>query len=608
MCGIIGYVGKKQALPVLMEGLTNMEYRGYDSAGVCVSKEGLIRVRAQGNIGKLKEQLAQHNLQGTSGIGHTRWATHGIPDEGNAHPHLDCHGSVAIVHNGIIENYQELREELKAAGHTFDSQTDSEVLAHLIEVECEHGSGLTAIHRALKRVRGTYGLLVMMKDLPQTLFVARMGSPLVIGVGSQEHYVASDPSAILPYTRDMIFLDDGELAAVSVEGVGLMNLDQTPVNKQVERFMWEVEAAKKNGQAHFMLKEILEQPHVIENSTRGRIDLIGTRAVLGGLSEVQDRLQEIDRLIIVGCGSAYYAGLVGEYLFEELAGMPVEVELASEFRYRKPIISTRTAVLAISQSGETADTLEAIREAKRKHALTLGLVNVVGSSVARETDAGVYNHAGPEVGVASTKAFLSQLTILTLMSVYLGQLRGTLSERAAGEVLAALYEIPDQVETILHNRASIRDIALTYQDMTNCLFLGRKYQAPIAYESALKMKEVSYVHAEGYSCGEMKHGPIALIDKSFPSVVLCPEDSVFEKTRSSMEELRARGGKIIAVTTNPDLVSHLCEDMIVVPQTLECLQPLLTVIPMQLLAYEMALARNLDPDRPRNLAKSVTVE
>ena len=591
-----------------MQGLKNLEYRGYDSAGVCVQDGGLLRVRAEGKIAQLERRLAQVSLAGTCGIGHTRWATHGVPDEWNAHPHFDCHERVATVHNGIIENYQELREELIGSGHQFTSQTDSEVLAHLIERELATSVGLTAIRRGLKRVRGTYGLVVIFKDVPQTLFVARMGSPLVIGVGAHEQYIASDPSAILAHTRDVIFLDDGEIAAVSPEGITLANLDDRPVTKRVERVTWEVETAQKNGQAHFMLKEILETGEVIENSTRGRIDLIGTRAVLGGLRDVSERLKEVDRIIIVGCGSAYYAGLVGEYLMEELAGIPVEVELGSEFRYRKPIISARTAVLSISQSGETADTLEAVREAKRKHALTLGLVNVVGSSVARETDAGVYNHAGPEIGVASTKAFLSQLSVLTLMSVYLGQLRGTLSDRDAGEVLAGLYEIPDQIKIILETRAAIREIALRYKEMTNCLFLGRKYQAPIAYESALKLKEVSYVHAEGYSCGEMKHGPIALIDKDFPSFVLCPEDSVFEKTRSSMEELRARGGKIIAVTTNPDLVSHLCEEIIVVPQTIECLQPLLTVIPMQLFAYEMALARNLDPDRPRNLAKSVTVE
>ncbi|MBI4438254.1 glutamine--fructose-6-phosphate transaminase (isomerizing) [Candidatus Uhrbacteria bacterium] len=608
MCGIIGYVGKKRALPILLTGLSAMEYRGYDSAGVCVQASGLVRIRAAGKIEKLRERLPPAPLAGTAGIAHTRWATHGVPDEANAHPHMDCHEQVAIVHNGIIENYSELREGLKAKGHTFTSQTDSEVLAHLIESECEEASGLAAIRRALKRVRGTYGIVVIFKDIPQTLFAARMGSPLVIGVGAHEHYVASDPSAILAHTRDVIFLDDGELAAVSSEGVTLAGLDEQPVNKQVERVTWEVETAQKNGNPHFMLKEILEQSAVVENSTRGRIDLIGTRAVLGGLRDVSERLEEIDRIIIIGCGSAYYAGLVGEYLLEELTGIPVEVELGSEFRYRKPIISARTAVLAISQSGETADTLEAVREAKRKHALTLGLVNVVGSTVARETDAGVYNHAGPEIGVASTKAFLSQLSVLALMGVYLGALRGVLPEREAGAVLAALYEIPDQIQMILEGRARISQIVKRHAAMGNCLFLGRKYQAPIAYEGALKLKEVSYVHAEGYSCGEMKHGPIALIDTSFPSVVLCPLDSVFEKTRSNMEEIRARGGKIIAITTDHDAVSSLCEEVIIVPKTLECLQPLLTVIPTQILAYEMAVARGFDPDRPRNLAKSVTVE
>ena len=609
MCGIIGYVGTKQATPVLIDGLKALEYRGYDSAGVCIQNGRLVTVRSEGKIAELDKKVGRHHLEGTAGIAHTRWATHGVPEERNAHPHRDCFGRIALVHNGIIENYQELKNELIAAGHKFESDTDSEVLTHLIEDEMKNDCALlSAVRRSLRRVRGTYGLVVIAREVPQTLVVARMGSPLVIGVGEGEYFVASDPSAIVTHTKDVIFLDDGELAAVTSEGIALRTLDERLVEKKVQRLEWNLEVAKKEGHEHFMLKEILEQPKVVENSCRGRIDMMGSQVVLGGLEDVRDRLSQINRLMIVGCGSAYYAGLVGEYLFEEIAGLPVEVELASEFRYRKPIISERTAVLAISQSGETADTLEAIEEARRKHALTLGLVNVVGSSIARATDSGVYNHAGPEIGVASTKAFVSQLTVLSLMSIYMGQLHGTLSEKRAGALLSALYELPDLISETLNLRTQIRDIAQRFARTENCLFLGRKFQAPIAYEGALKIKEVSYIHAEGYTSGEMKHGPIALIDQSFPSIVLCPEDSVFEKTRSNMEELRARRGPLIAVTTPGTNLGSLADEVIEVPKTLEELQPILTVLPTQILAYELAVARALDPDKPRNLAKSVTVE
>lgn len=609
MCGIVGYVGTREAKPILLEGLRTLEYRGYDSAGVCIQSSRLKTVRSEAKIDALQKKMQRHSLNGTAGIAHTRWATHGVPDERNAHPHRGCEGTIAIVHNGIIENYAELKQGLLDIGHTFDSDTDSEVLAHLIEDEFQKdGHLLRATRSVLRRVRGTYGLVVIARDVPQTLVVARMGSPLVIGVGEGEHYVASDPSAIISHTKDVIFLDDGEIAVVTSEGVGLSNLDDSQVDKRVERLDWELEIAQKDGHEHFMLKEILEQPEVIERSCRGRIDVISRRVVLGGLDGIVERLKEIDRMIIVGCGSAYYAGLVGEYLFEELSGIPVEVELASEFRYRKPIISERTAVLAISQSGETADTLEAIREAKRKHALTLGLVNTVGSTIARETDAGVYNHAGPEIGVASTKAFVSQLTVLALMSIYFGRLRGSMSERYAGELLGQLAELPDYVQKTLKVHDRVKDIAKKYSSMENCLFLGRTFHAPIAYEGALKMKEVSYVHAEGYTSGEMKHGPIALIDHSFPSVVLCPNDSVFEKTCSNISELRARNGPIIAITTTGSHCDGIADDIIKIPKIHEAFQPILSVIPTQLLAYEFAVARMLDPDKPRNLAKSVTVE
>ncbi|MBI4592216.1 glutamine--fructose-6-phosphate transaminase (isomerizing) [Candidatus Uhrbacteria bacterium] len=605
MCGIIGYVGAKPATPILMEGLKQLEYRGYDSAGMCVQNGKLTTVRSEGKIAQLEEKVLKFEMYGTCGIAHTRWATHGVPDERNAHPHRDCTGGVAMVHNGIIENYQELKGELIDHGHSFASDTDSEVLAHLIEDELEVGTALfMAVKRVLSRVRGTYGVVVITRDTPQTLIAARMGSPLVIGIGEGEYFIASDPSAIIAHTKDVLYLDDGEIAAVTSEGVSLDGVEQTSVQDRVAKIDWDVEEATKAGHPHFMLKEILEQPEVIENSIRGRVDLLHGRCVLGGLEGVRDRLSEIDRIVIVGCGSAYYAGLVGEYLLEELAGIPVEVELASEFRYRKPLLTSRTAVLAISQSGETADTLEAVREAKRKNVLTLGLVNVVGSSIARETDAGVYNHAGSEVGVASTKAFVSQLTVLTLMAVYLGQLRGTLTY--GGEILAALCELPAQVREILDRRQEIVSIALTLKGAEHCLFLGRTLHAPIAYEGALKLKEVSYVHAEGYTSGEMKHGPIALIREGFPCVVLCPQDGMFEKNWSNIQELKARGGHIIAITSGEPLSS--IESQVVLPQTHEVLQPILSTIPLQLLAYEVAVARDLDPDRPRNLAKSVTVE
>ncbi len=621
MCGIVGYVGSKQALPVLMGGLRKLEYRGYDSAGVCLQGQARVGhagagsppvlnvVRSEGKIEDLAAKVASHDLRGTLGIAHTRWATHGEPQERNAHPHRDCTGSVAIVHNGIIENHVELRARLVKTGHVFHSDTDSEVISHLIEEALKGGAaGLDAVHSALSHVRGTYGLVVIFRDMPQMLFVARMGSPLVIGIGEGEHFIASDPSALIEHTRNVVFLDDGELASVSSEGITLRSLDHSSIAPLVQHLQWDIERATRQGYDHFMMKEIMEQPQVIENSIRGRIDLIGGRAVLGGLSEVQQRLKQIDRIVIVGCGSAYYAGLMGEYLIEELSGIPVEVELASEYRYRKPIITERTAVLAISQSGETADTLEAVREAGRKQALTLGLVNTVGSSIARVTDAGVYNHAGPEIGVASTKAFVSQMTVLSLMAIYIGQLSGSLPEARARELLAALYELPELAQQVIENRQQVSEIAQRFAHIDNCLFLGRKFQAPIAYEGALKLKEVSYIHAEGYTSGEMKHGPIALIDPNFPSIVLCPQDSVYEKTCSNISELKARRGPIIAITTCGSLPAVEADETIIVPHTIELFQPILTVIPLQILAYEAALARGLDPDKPRNLAKAVTVE
>lgn len=612
MCGIVGYIGKREALPILMDGLRRLEYRGYDSAGVAMVNGNLHIKRAAGKIAQLESALIDFDGTGTLGIAHTRWATHGAPTEDNAHPHRDCHDRLAIVHNGIIENYAELRDHLKTKGHTFRSQTDTEVLAHLIEEERGHHVGLSlkdAVLAALNQVRGAYGLAVVSADDPNTLIVARLGSPLVIGVGQDEWFVASDPSAILAHSREMVYLNDGELCVINRDGYEITRLDNTPVTKCIEHIDWSVEDVQKNGQAHFMLKEMLEGPDVLMNTMRGRLNVEEGTAVLGGLRDVADKLRGIDRLIIVACGSARIAGQVGKYMLEEYVGIAVEVEMASEFRYRQPVLTPTTAVLAISQSGETADTLAAIREAKMKGVLTLGIVNAVGSSIARETDAGVYNHAGPEIGVASTKAFLSQMTVLALLTIFLGRQR-RMSVATGQRIAKELTELPALLQSVLDQRESIKAMAERWSDAKNFFFLGRKYNTPIACEGALKLKEISYIHAEGYAAGELKHGPIALIDADFPSVVICPKDSVYEKTRSNMEEIRARGGKIIAVTTvgNEAEISAIADDVIAIPKTLEMLTPILATAPLHLFAYYMALARNCDPDKPRNLAKSVTVE
>lgn len=615
MCGIVGYIGKREALPVLLEGLHRLEYRGYDSAGVAILSDGIEIERAPGKIVALEEKIRNRthgdlSLPGTVGIAHTRWATHGPPVEKNAHPHADCAGRIAVVHNGIIENYAELRKELIEKGHAFRSDTDTEVLAHLIE---EIGKkSATSLHatviEALSHVRGTYGIAVVSADEPDHVVIARMGSPIVIGVGNDELFVASDASAIIAYTRNVIYLDDGEMAILNRKGYEIRSLDNRLVDKNVEQIEWSAEDVQKNGQPHFMLKEMLEQPEVIRNTTRGRLDVENGLAVLGGLRDVADRLREIDRLIIVGCGSAYYSGLVGEYMIEEYAGVPVEVELASEFRYRKPLITAKTAVLAVTQSGETADTLAAIREAKMKGALTLGIVNAVGSTIARETDAGVYNHAGPEIGVASTKAFVSQCTVFALLTLFLGRQR-QMSLVMGKRIAEELQALPKFIDQILERREDVQRIAETYKDAKDFLFLGRKYSMPIAYEGALKLKEVSYIHAEGYAAGEMKHGPIALIEPSFPSLVLCPQDSVYEKTKSNLEELRARRGTILALTTEGnEEIASLTNDVFYIPKSLEMLTPILEVIPLQLFAYHIAVAKGYDPDKPRNLAKAVTVE
>lgn len=606
MCGIIGYVGKKPAAEILIEGLRALEYRGYDSAGLYISQEHC--VRSVNGVDALYKKLSRHT-KGTAGIAHTRWATHGAPVEKNAHPHGDCTGSLWLVHNGIIENYKELSQKLSKAGHSFSSKTDSEVLAHLIEDSFKHTKDLKkAVVEALQKVRGTYGVAVMHKDFPNEIIVARMGSPIVLGIGRDEYFVASDPSAILRHTNNMLYLEDGECAMITPDGYELFSQEYTKIQKSPEKVTLDIDDVQKEGYEHFMLKEIMEGPQTLINSARGRIDLTQGTAHLGGIEDIKHELQHIQRIIIVACGSAYYAGVVGTYILEEYAGISVEVEIASEFRYKTIPHDKDTAILAISQSGETADTLACVKEAKRKGLLTLGIVNTVGSTIARETDAGIYNHAGPEIGVASTKAFLSQVEVLVLLALFLGRQR-SLTAQEGEEIATELMNIPQKIERILEQKSVIKKIAKKYASYRNILFIGRKYNFAIAYEGALKLKEVSYIHAEGYGAGEMKHGPLAMIDKDFPTVAIVPKDSVYEKTISNIEEIKARNGKVLAIATEKDTeIAALASDVIYIPKTIEALSPLLTVVPLHLLSYYIGVAKGHNVDRPRNLAKSVTVE
>ena len=614
MCGIVGYIGKKSALPILLDGIKNLEYRGYDSAGLAIldsSKKTnpIVEKKAVGKVSRLEEKLGNQTIDGTLGIIHSRWATHGGVTELNAHPHHDCKKNIWLVHNGIIENYKELKEHLSARDHRFYSQTDSEVLAHVIEEELsKHRSFEIAVCRALKRVRGTYGLAILYKKEPDMLIAARNFSPLLLGIGNGEYFIASDASALLRHTKQVIYLDDGEIAVLKRNEHNIYDLSQNIQKKELHEIEWTLEQAQKGGFAHFMQKEMNEEPQAIENSLRGRLLVEQGNARLGGLEPVKNKLRDINRIIISACGTAYYAGLVGEYMIEEYAGIPVEVELASEFRYRKPLIDRQTAFLVISQSGETADTLGALREAKEKGALTLGIVNVVGSTIARETHAGVYNHIGPEIGVASTKAFTSQVTILALYTLLLGRQRDlslVMGERIARE----LKKIPGYIKQIIEKTDEVKKIALKYQRYKNMFFLGRKYNLPVAYEGALKLKEIAYVNAQGYGAGELKHGPIALIDDSFPSVAIVPKDSVYEKMISNIQEIKARKGKVIAIATQGDTeIQTLADDVIYIPKTLEMFTPLLSVIPLQFFAYYIGTLNGHDVDKPRNLAKSVTVE
>lgn len=611
MCGIIGYIGTKKAFPILIEGLKRLEYRGYDSSGVAMAEKNKISVwKSAGKVSELENIIEGKKHSATAGIAHTRWATHGEPNDVNSHPHGDCRGNIWLVHNGIVENYRELKTKLQKKGHKFHSETDSEVIAHLIE---EFGKKLdfeNSVRQALKMIRGTYGLAILHKKEPTKIIIARLGSPLILGIGKGEHIIASDASAVVGHTDRVVYLEDGEMALVEKDNYAVYSLKnkQKTINKKIAKLDWAMEKAQKEGFAHFMLKEIFEQPETVRNAIRGRLVASEGRANIGGLKDVAERLRKLEKLIIVSCGTSYYAGLVGKYMLEEYTGIPVEVEYASEFRYRKQILNERTAVLAISQSGETADTLAAIREAKERGVLTLGIVNSVGSTIARETDAGVYNHAGPEIGVASTKAFTSQLSILVLLALQLGRQREmtyVMGQRIAKE----LNKIPQQIMSILERAEDVNKIAQRYLSYDNLLYMGRKYNMPIAIEGALKIKEISYVHAEGYPTGEMKHGPIALIDESFPSIFIVPRDSVYEKNISGIQEIKARKGKVIAIATVGDEeIKKIADDVIYIPKTLEMLTPLLSVIPLQLFAYYVGAGRGYDVDKPRNLAKSVTVE
>lgn len=590
-----------------------MEYRGYDSAGFAVlAKSGVKSDKAVGRVANLEEKIGDvERVAGTIGIIHSRWATHGRVTEANAHPHSDCKREIWLVHNGIIENYKELKEALEKSGHAFSSETDTEVLAHLIEEFKNQQPDLPfeeTVRLALLTVRGTYGLAIFNSCDPEKLLAARNFSPLLIGIGDGEYFVASDASAVLKHTKQVVYLDDGELAVLTRQGHSVYDLRRNIREKERHEIEWSLEQAQKGGHPHFMLKEILEEPEAIENSIRGRLIPEEGRAKLGGLDGVLERLKSVKRILISACGTAYYAGRVGEYMLEEYAGIPTEVDFASEFRYRKPVFREGDVFLAISQSGETADTLAALREAKEKGILTLGIVNVVGSTIARETDAGVYQHIGPEIGVASTKAFTSQLAILTLLTLLLGRQRD-MSLVMGGRIVQELKKIPELMRHILNKSEDIRALAAKYQRYDNFLYLGRKYNLPVAYEGALKLKEISYVHAEGCGAGEMKHGPIAMIDENFPSVFIAPQDSVYEKMISNMEEIKARRGPIIAIATEGDeKIRELADDVIYIPKTLEMLTPLLSVVPLQLFAYHFGVLRGHDVDKPRNLAKSVTVE
>jgi glucosamine--fructose-6-phosphate aminotransferase (isomerizing) len=620
MCGIIGYVGRKSATPILLEGLRRLEYRGYDSAGVAILDAGangddLLVRKKKGRIDAgLARVLQASPARGSLGIGHTRWATHGPPSDENSHPHLDGSGTIAVVHNGVIENYDLLKQRLLKSGHTFRSNTDTEVLAHLIGEHyqkrlSQNGDALTgAVCDALREVIGTYGIAVICRDLPDTIIAARRGSPIIIGIGKDENFVASDANAIVGHTKKVVYLNDYDVATITPDRFDVVNLGADTAKVQISNLEFSLEDAARGRHAHFMLKEIFEQPQTVLNALRGRVDMEAATAKFGGLNMTAAELRGIDRIVIAASGTSWHAALVGEYLIEELAQIPVEVEFAHEFCYRNCPLEKNTVLLVLSQSGETADTLAALREAKRRGHRALAIVNVVGSTIAREADGGIYMHAGPEIGVASTKAFVSTLTVLTLLAIHLGRLR-QLSANRAREILHGLEALPKQIETILAGNAGFKKLARKHAKAEDFFFLGRGCTYPVALEGALKLKEISYIHAEGYSAAEMKHGPIALIDRKTPTVFVVPQDSLYDKTMANLAMIRARKGPVIAVATEGDQAIQKAADSVVyIPKTLDLLNPILASVPLQLFAYHIAVLRGCDVDKPRNLAKSVTVE
>ncbi len=620
MCGIVGYVGMRTAAPILLEGLRRLEYRGYDSAGLAILPEDgpLVVRKRQGRIDHgLAPLVADFPAPGLAGIGHTRWATHGPPSDANSHPHADASGRIAIVHNGVIENFDRLKERLRAEGHEFLSDTDTEVLAHLIGREraalaAEVGPPgellVRAVSRALREVIGTYGLAVVSADAPGLVVAARRGSPLIVGIGDGEHFVASDAAALVSHTREVVYLNDYDVVAIRADGIQVTNLGTDTARVQISRLEFDAEAAERGKFPHFMLKEIFEQPTTVRNALRGRLDFDEATPRFGGLNMTLAELRGVDRIVVAACGTSWHAGLVAEYLFEEFAHLPTEVEYASEFRYRNAPLDKSTLLLVITQSGETADTLAGLREARRRGHRVLAICNVVGSTIAREADGGIYLHAGPEIGVASTKAFTSQVTVLTLLALLMGRIRQLSSSRGL-QLMRALEAVPEQLEEILALDGQIAAIARKYHQARDFFFVGRQYQFPVALEGALKLKEISYLHAEGYPAAELKHGPIAMIDEHTPTIVLAPADALIEKTASNLQEIKARKGPVILITTRGhDRLASMADDVLFLPPTLDPIQPLLTVLPLQLLAYHIAVLRGCDVDKPRNLAKSVTVE
>ncbi len=611
MCGIVGYIGKKPAYPVIINGLKKLEYRGYDSAGISVVDDKVKTYKCKGKIADLEKHIKGKDLNGVIGIGHTRWATHGEPNDTNAHPHKSQHGHFIIIHNGIIENYARLKNKLTEKGYKFNTETDTEVLANLIEHIYLKGkvSAEQAVRLALRKVIGAYGLVIICADEPEQLIAARKGSPLVIGIGEDEYFIASDATPIVEYTKSVVYLNDNNIAIVTKSELSLKTIDNNILTPKIQILDLDIGEIDKGDFEHFMLKEIFEQPRSIQDTFRGRISRERNTIHLGGLHEVMPRLVNARRIIIIGCGTSWHAALIGEYLFEEFARIPVEVEYASEFRYRNPVIHVDDVVIVISQSGETADTLAAVNQAREAGALVLGICNVAGSSIPRETQGGVYTHAGPEIGVASTKAFTAQVTVLTMMAMLIGKKRFILDEKKYEKFISELLRIPSKIEEILKNNDLYKKIAGLYVNSNNFIYLGRGYFFPVALEGALKLKEISYIHAEGYPAAEMKHGPIALIDENMPVVVIAPQDDSYEKIVSNIQEVKARGGIVIAVVTEGDkTISEIADHVFEVPSTVLALAPLLTVIPLQLLSYHIAVMRSCNVDQPRNLAKSVTVE